>query len=385
MRRRTALTLTATLGLGLAGCDLLAAALNFDALNLLGIMPKAGFSQAASSDFGNVVFALGAEDNQGFSLAPPLYLLDFEDDNGEPIEVDEGEEIPGSDAGTFVLLVDGSSSMLTTDAARFRVEAAAQVASRIEECSDHWDQALLEFTTDAPGGKYQYSRMLADYGAPAQTIAERAEGLEAMGSTPLWDATHEVLAGMDEHADEHEAELMSLNEQQADGQEGGDSPAGEGTGELPGEEGGQPGEGEFPEDDPGVAIYGRSLVVISDGADTASWKDLDEVIQKAQRAGVSVHAIGLGPASDAETEFGAEPEAIADLRRLALETGGTYGYVSSANQLPTQADAIAKAVCGGYTQVTAHFAIPPASGERVNGRVNLIGTDFGVPFTFTAP
>lgn len=385
MRRRTALALTATLGLGLAGCDLLATALNFDALNLLGIMPKAGFSQATSSDFGDVVFALGAEDNQGFSLAPPLYLLDFEDDNGEPIEVDEGEEIPGSDAGTFVLLVDGSSSMLTTDAARFRVEAAAQVASRIEECSDHWDQALLEFTTDAPGGKYQYSRMIADYGAPAQTIAERAEGLEAMGSTPLWDATHEVLAGMDEHADEHEAELMSLNEQQDDGQEVGDSPAGEGTGDLPGEEAGQPGEGEFPEDDPGVAIYGRSLVVISDGADTASWKDLDEVIQKAQRAGVSVHAIGLGPASDAETEFGAEPEAIADLRRLALETGGTYGYVSSANQLPTQADAIAKAVCGGYTEVTAHFAIPPASGERVNGRVNLIGTDFGVPFTFTAP
>ena len=158
MRRRTALALTATLGLGLAGCDLLAAALNFDALNLLGIMPKAGFSQAASSDFGNVVFALGAEDNQGFSLAPPLYLLDFEDDNGEPIDVEEGEEIPGSDAGTFVLLVDGSSSMLTTDAARFRVDAAAQVAIRIEECSDHWDQALLEFTTDAPGGKYQYSR-----------------------------------------------------------------------------------------------------------------------------------------------------------------------------------------------------------------------------------
>lgn len=376
MRRRSALALTATLGLGLAGCDLLAAALNLDALSLLGIMPRAGFSQATSADFGDVVFALGAEDSQGFSLAPPLYLLDFEDENGEPIEVEEGEEIPGSDAGTFVLLVDGSSSMLSTDPARFRVDAAAQVAIRIEECSDHWDQALLEFTTDAPGGKHQHSRMLADYGAPAKTIAERADGLDAMGSTPLWDATHEVLAGMDEHADGHESELMGLGAEQG---------AEQGDGGVPEEGGEQPGEGGFPEDDPGVATYGRSLVVISDGADTASRRGLDEVIEKAQRAGVHVHAIGLGPASDAETEFGAEPQAIADLRRLALETGGTYGYVSSASQLPTQAEAIAKAVCGGYTEVTAHFATPPGSGERVNGRVNLVGTQFGVPFTFTAP
>lgn len=381
MRRRNALALTATLGLGLAGCDLLAAALQFDALNLLGIMPKAGFSQAASSDFGDVVFALGAEDDQGFSLAPPLFLLEFEDENGEPIDVEEGEEIPGADAGTFVLLVDGSSSMLTTDAARFRVDAAAQVAIRIEECSDHWDQALLEFTTDAPGGKYQHSRMLADFGAPAKTISERAENLDAMGSTPLWDATHEVLAGMDEHADEHEQELMSF-EEGAEDAPAEESPAEGGEEEAPVEE--SP-EEEMGEDDPGVAVYGRSLVVISDGADTSSWKSIDEVIQKANRAGINVHAIGLGPASDADTEFGAEPEAIADLRRLALETGGTYGYVSSADQLPTQADAIAKAVCGGYTEVTAHFANPPAAGERVNGRVNLIGTDFGVPWTFTAP
>jgi hypothetical protein len=385
MRRRNALALTATLGLGLAGCDLLAAALQFDALNLLGIMPKAGFSQAASADFGNVVFALGAEDDNGFSLAPPLYLLEFEDENGEPIDVEEGEEIPGADAGTFVLLVDGSSSMLTTDAARFRVDAAAQVAIRIEECSDHWDQALLEFTTDAPGGKYRHSRMLADFGAPAKDIAERAEGLDAMGSTPLWDATHEVLAGMDEHADDHEAYLMSLSEGGADeGAEEG-APA-EGGEDVPAEEGAEEDAGEgFPEDDPGVEVYGRSLVVISDGADTSSWKSIDEVIEKANRASINVHAIGLGPASDADTEFGAEPEAIADLRRLALETGGTYGYVSSANQLPTQAEAIAKAVCGGYTEVTAHFANPPAAGQRVNGRVNLIGTDFGVPWTFTAP
>ena len=385
MRHRNALAITATLGLGLAGCDLLTAALRFGALDVLGVMPRAGFSQVSSADFGNVVFALGAEDDRGFSLAPPLFLLDFEDENGDPIEVEEGEEVPGADAGTFVLLVDGSSSMISTDAARFRVDAAAQVALRIEECSDHWDQALLEFTTEAAGGRYRHSRMLADFGATAGAISERAQGLDAVGSTPLWDATHEVLAGMDEHADAHEAYLMGLSGSDTDGTSG-ESPLPGDGGETPSlEEPTDESEDGFPEDDPGVAVYGRSLVVISDGADTASGRSLDEVVQKANRAGIRVHAIGLGPASDAETEFGAETQAIADLRRLALETGGTYGYVASAAELPVQADAIAKAVCGGYTEVTAHFSAPPTPGTRVNGRVNLIGTDIGVPWTFTAP
>ena len=384
MRHHRALAITATLGLGLAGCDVLTAALEFGALDMLGVMPKAGFSQSASSDFGDVVFALGAADDDGFSFAPPLMLLEFEDENGEPIEVEEGEEIPGADAGTFVLLVDGSSSMLTTDSARFRVDAAAQVASRIEECSDHWDQALLEFTTESSGGKYRHSRMLADFGATAGAISERAATLDAVGNTPLWDATHEVLTGMDEHADGHEAYLMGLSGGDAGGIGGGELPT-EGSDDPPIEESPEDSGDGFPEDDPGVEVYGRSLVVISDGADTASGRSLEEVIQKAHRAGIQVHAIGLGPASDAETEFGAEPQAIADLRRLALETGGTYGYVASAAELPTQADAIAKAVCGGYTEVTAHFSAPPPSGSRVNGRVNLIGTDIGVPWTFTAP
>jgi hypothetical protein len=381
MRRSSALALTATLGLGLAGCDILAGLIDFADLDVLGVIPKAGFSSASSADYGKVVFALGAADDGGFSLAPPLQLLQFSDEEGNPIEVEEGEEIPGSDAGTFVLLVDGSSSMLTTDPARYRVEAARQVAVRIDECSDHWDQALLEFTTDAPGGKYEHSRMLADFGAPVGNISENADGLDASGSTPLWDATIEVLKGLADHAEDHEQELYGADEgaggSAGEGDPGAEDPA----------EGGSPVEDAPPAEDPlpDEFSYGRSLVVISDGADTASWKDLDRVIEVANNAGIHVHAIGLGPASDAETGFGAEPQAIADLRRLALETGGTYGYVSTADELPQQADAIAKAVCGGYTELTAHFADPKPSGERINGRVTLIGTDLGVPFTFTAP
>ena len=53
--------------------------------------------------------------------------------------------------------------------------------------------------------------------------------------------------------------------------------------------------------------------------------------------------------------------------------------------LPTQADAIAKAVCGGYTEVVVEYEDPPAAGERVAGFVNIAGTPIGLPYTFTAP
>lgn len=350
MRRKAMIALTATLGLGLGGCDVLMDMLSLDALSLLGVMPKAGFSKVDRPDFGKVVFAVGAEDDGGFSLAPPMSLLEFRDDRGQLLDVSEEQVVPGADAGSFVLLVDGSSSMLDTDPDRFRVDAASMVASRIESCSEHWDQALMEFTTSSYRGAMEHGHVLAPLGSGSKDIAEAAQGLDADGMTPLWDATHEVLRRLAEHSESHEERIMGA--------------------ELEG---------------PGAATYGRTLVVISDGADTASMKNLSRVVDTANEAGIAVHAIGVGPASDAMDELWREDDAIEALRQLALQTGGTYGYVSSSDELPAQADAIAKAVCGGYTQVTVEFEEPAESGERVRGFVNLAGTPIGLPYTFTAP
>ena len=294
MRRLKMLALAIPLGTGLVGCEMLMSLLDLDALSVLGIMPKSGFSKASADGFGKVVFAVSAEDDGGFTLAPPVDMLDFRDQHGNLMNVEQDREVPGHDAGTFALLVDGSSSMGSTDAERFRVDAAAMVASRIEACSEHWDQALLEFNTGSTGGKYDHSAVLAPFGSSAKTIAESANQLDANGGTPLWDATHEVLGAFADHAEGHSERLLE-------------------------------------EGEPAAETYGRALVVISDGADTASSRRLSKVIEKANKKGISVHAIGLGPASDAETDFLREDDAIQDLRRLALETGGTYGYVSSAD------------------------------------------------------
>ena len=70
---------------------------------------------------------------------------------------------------------------------------------------------------------------------------------------------------------------------------------------------------------------------------------------------------------------------------LAAETGGLYGYVADATELPALGKSIASATCGGYTEFTATFPEPKESGERQWGSVRLKGTPIRVPFTFTVP
>ena len=70
---------------------------------------------------------------------------------------------------------------------------------------------------------------------------------------------------------------------------------------------------------------------------------------------------------------------------MALETGGFYAAVSAPTELPKLADYIAQAYCDGYSEVSAQFVQPPASGELVSGMIKLKGTEIGTPFTFRAP
>jgi hypothetical protein len=357
MRTSAALALTA--GLGLSGCAMLGALLSLADISLLGAMPADGFADAGSADQGKVIFAIGGQDPSGMGIIPPLDFLEVEDEDGEPVEIEDGEEVEGHTAGSFVLLIDGSGSMESmspdcancpTDPQRFRVEAARVLSKKLGACGPDWRQALMEFSTEAWDDSFDSTRVLAGFDAGPEQLPIAADQLGSYGGTPVWDSTYEV--------------LESLNQDAAEGfsaAEFGDS--------------GAPGEGD----------YGTGLVVVSDGTDTSSRRSLNELIGRANALGVSVHTIGLGPASDAVEEFGAQDDAIEDLRRLAKETGGYYGYVSTADELPALADAIAKATCGGYQEMTARFATPRQHGERVNGRIKLKNTDIGVPFTFRAP
>lgn len=355
--------------LALTGCelidDVIGAVLDIENLAVLGVMPAAGFSDPNSPDRGKVTMAMGGEDGKGAPVAPGHDLIVIEDDKGEEIPVEGGEELPGFEMGSFALLVDGSGSLESSDAAcvgcptdptRARVEAAQALARQLASCGPDWRQALMEFTTEAADPEFAWTRTLSGFDGTADDVFNAAEKLSSDGGTPLWDATSEVLASLVDDSVEQFA-----------------GPPTKGDGD------GTPVEKVDPNE------YGVGLVVISDGADTGSDVSLDQLIAQALDAGVPIHAIGLGPASDAVEEFAAEPQAIADLRRLALETGGYYGYVADAEELPALAAQIANATCGGYTQVYARFDETGESGERKWGAVRLRNTPISIPFTFTVP
>jgi hypothetical protein len=359
-KTRTALAIT-TLGLGLAGCGVLDALLKLSDLSLLGVTPAAGFADVGGSDAGKATIAVGAEDKGGLPIIPPLSLLEVEDEDGNPVDIEEGEEVPGHLAGSMVLLVDGSGSMentspdcadCPTDPSRHRVQAAKELSKKLQACGPDWRQSLMEFTTEASDPQLSSTRVLADFGAEPDEVGAAADGLSSYGGTPIWDSTYEVIGLLAGDA----SEAFAASEA-----------------------------GELDSASPGVDEWGTGLVVISDGTDTSSVTSLDQLIQRANEAGIAVHTIGLGPASDSVEEYGTEPAAIEDLRRLAKETGGYYGFVSSPDELPGLAESIAKASCGGYQELTVRFAEPKASGERVNGKLKLANTDLAVPFTFTAP
>lgn len=349
--------------LALTGCelveDVIGAVLDIENLAVLGVMPAQGFSDPSSPDHGKVTLAMGGEDRDGNPVRPGSDLIVIEDDKGEEIPVEGGEELPGFGQGSFALLVDGSGSLESsdpscegcpTDPTRARVEAAQTLTRSLAACGPDWRQALMEFTTEAADPEFKWTRTLAGFDSTADDVFNAAPALSSDGGTPLWDATSEVLASL---VDDSVKQFAS-----------------------------PPSKGE-PEVDPNE--YGVGLVVISDGADTGSNVSLDQLIAQALDAGVPIHVIGLGPASDAVEEFSAEPQAIADLRRLATETGGYYGYVADAEELPELTSQIANATCGGYTEVYARFDETGASGERKWGAVRLRNTPLSIPFTFTVP
>lgn len=346
--RRTVVMLS--LMMGLSSCDTIGGLLATLAdLDLLGVIPAEGFSDPGSADYGKVKLALGASDENSIPITPPGDLIEVAPEDGQDVEEGDWEEIPGHAEGSFVLLVDGSASMeatdqclgCPTDPGRLRVEAAKALATELARCSDtQWRMSLMEFGSDDTSTGMQDTQILTDWTTDPLEVSSAADTLGSYEGTPLWDGTFEALGALSEDA------ATSF-------------------------------EGKDPVE------FGRGIVVMSDGADTTSDRLPTAVVNRSLELGIPVNTIGFGPASDGGDVVDAS--AVDDLRRLASETGGYYGYVDSVDDLPALAKAIASAQCGGHTELTATFTEPPASGESVLGEVRLKGSDLGVPFSFRAP
>ena len=158
------------------------------------------------------------------------------------------------------------------------------------------------------------------------------------------------------------------------------------------------------------AIRRQSIIVLSDGEDTSSLIDYDQVMDAAKRSEVSIYTIALRSKEDAPPHGFNEADFV--LRTMAQETGGRVYHVDDVAQLPgiyqQIADELANQYTIGYTSKNAkrdgavapgHGESRPAGDERAHqerlfragsrpvtptGRVCIIGAGPGDPGLITA-
>lgn len=331
---------------GVAGCELIDTILDaISDLSLLGVMPDPEFSVPDSKNNGKVRIAIGAVDDSFVPIKPAVKKIRIETDEGEEVPVDEVEEVEGDEFGHFAILVDGSGSVeappgacdgCPSDPNRIRVEAVQELADALGACGPDWNQSLFEFGLYNISNGFDYTYRHTNWTTDSDEVVDAANNLGSEGGTFIWDSTWEVLD-----------KLSSAHSN--DGGEG-----------------------------------GIGIVVLSDGADLGYGRTVDQLIGHANELGVRVHTVGFGNAADGN-DF-QDRNAVEDLQRLALETGGYYGFVSDVKELPDLGEAIAYAQCGGHSQLVVTWPEEAEEGREYDGRIVYEDNEaIQAPFTFTGP
>jgi len=100
-------------------------------------------------------------------------------------------------------------------------------------------------------------------------------------------------------------------------------------------------------------IRRQAIVLLSDGDDTSSLVEFDEVLNLAKRSEVVIYAIGLRAGEIGRREF---KEAEFVLKQLATETGGRAFFVTDAREL-------GKIYQGIWDELASQYAIAYSSGN----------------------
>jgi Ca-activated chloride channel homolog len=119
-------------------------------------------------------------------------------------------------------------------------------------------------------------------------------------------------------------------------------------------------------------IRREAIVVLSDGDDTSSLIEYDEVLDLAKRSETSIYAIGLRQGNEGRREF---KEAEFVLRQLSQETGGRVFFPTSASELPRIYEQIADELSSQYS-IAYSSKNPHRNGawRRITVRVGRAGS-----------
>jgi Ca-activated chloride channel family protein len=100
-------------------------------------------------------------------------------------------------------------------------------------------------------------------------------------------------------------------------------------------------------------IRRQAIVLLSDGDDTSSLIEFEEVLDLAKRSETAIYAIGLRQGEIARREF---KEAEFVLKQLANETGGRAYFVTDARELPKIYQTI-------WDELSSQYAVAYSSGN----------------------
>ncbi len=118
-------------------------------------------------------------------------------------------------------------------------------------------------------------------------------------------------------------------------------------------------------------IRRQAIVVLSDGDDTSSVIEYDDVLDLAKRSETAIYAIGL---RQQETGRGKFKEAEFVLRQLSQETGGRVFFPTSVGELPKIYEQISEELASQYTMVySSKNPMHNGAWRRIDVRVNKPG------------
>jgi Ca-activated chloride channel family protein len=118
-------------------------------------------------------------------------------------------------------------------------------------------------------------------------------------------------------------------------------------------------------------IRRQAIVVLSDGDDTSSLVEYDEVLNLAKRSETAIYAIGLRQAETGRPHF---KEAEFVLRQLSQETGGRVFFPSSVTELAKIYEQISEELASQYSiAYTSKNPMRNGAWRRVDVRMTKTG------------
>jgi Ca-activated chloride channel family protein len=118
-------------------------------------------------------------------------------------------------------------------------------------------------------------------------------------------------------------------------------------------------------------IRRQAIVVLSDGDDTSSVIEYDDVLEQAKRSETAIYAIGLRQQESGRGKF---KEAEFVLRQLSQETGGRVYFPTSIAELPKIYEQISEELASQYSMAySSKNPMRNGAWRRIDVRVNKPG------------